>query len=210
MNKLLRYAFLAAFAVVGSFAFAQTGEVTFNFVPADNYKLFDLAGQSTGTSHDGDIIETKSATIDGVTITVTPSGAKTANRFWKSSIRLYGGSLTLKAEGKKIVNALYAINYSNWNKGNTFSPEGTVTDKQKGTYNFKNWEGEAEEVTLNVAANTQLRSIVVTYKDINAGIETLTVGANNDNAPMYNLSGQRVNKDYKGVVIRNGKKFVNS
>ena len=28
MNKLLRYAFLAAFAVVGSFAFAQTGEVT--------------------------------------------------------------------------------------------------------------------------------------------------------------------------------------
>ena len=28
------------------------------------------------------------------------------------------------------------------------------------------------------------------------------------NAPIYNLSGQRVGNDYKGVVIQNGKKFV--
>lgn len=31
----------------------------------------------------------------------------------------------------------------------------------------------------------------------------------NDNAPMYNLAGQRVGKEYKGVVIQNGKKFIN-
>ena len=30
-----------------------------------------------------------------------------------------------------------------------------------------------------------------------------------ENAPMYNLAGQRVGKNYKGVVIQNGKKFVN-
>lgn len=29
-----------------------------------------------------------------------------------------------------------------------------------------------------------------------------------DNTPIYNLSGQRVSKDYKGIVIINGKKFV--
>lgn len=29
------------------------------------------------------------------------------------------------------------------------------------------------------------------------------------NAPMYNLAGQRVDKSYKGVVIQNGKKFIN-
>lgn len=29
------------------------------------------------------------------------------------------------------------------------------------------------------------------------------------NAPVYNLAGQRVNNSYKGVVIQNGKKFVN-
>lgn len=31
----------------------------------------------------------------------------------------------------------------------------------------------------------------------------------NDNAPMYNLAGQRVGKEYKGVVMQNGKKFIN-
>jgi len=31
----------------------------------------------------------------------------------------------------------------------------------------------------------------------------------NVNAPIYNLAGQQVSKDYKGVVIQNGKKFVN-
>lgn len=32
--------------------------------------------------------------------------------------------------------------------------------------------------------------------------------AENVNAPMYNLAGQQVGKDYKGVVIQNGKKIV--
>ena len=30
-----------------------------------------------------------------------------------------------------------------------------------------------------------------------------------ENAPLYNLSGQRVGKDYHGVVIKNGKKILN-
>lgn len=30
-----------------------------------------------------------------------------------------------------------------------------------------------------------------------------------ENAPIYNVYGQRVNKDYKGVLIQNGKKFLN-
>ena len=39
------------------------------------------------------------------------------------------------------------------------------------------------------------------------GIKSLPVDINNDN--MYNLAGQRVDKNYKGVVIQNGKKFMN-
>lgn len=31
----------------------------------------------------------------------------------------------------------------------------------------------------------------------------------NPDAPMYNVLGQRVNKEYKGIVIQNGKKFIN-
>ena len=44
------------------------------------------------------------------------------------------------------------------------------------------------------------------------GIEGVTVGdsnsSNSENAPMYNLSGQRVGKNYKGIVIKNGKKMI--
>ena len=43
------------------------------------------------------------------------------------------------------------------------------------------------------------------------GIANVDVNANDnfDNAPMYNLAGQRVTKSYKGVVIVNGKKYIN-
>jgi hypothetical protein len=40
-------------------------------------------------------------------------------------------------------------------------------------------------------------------------IETVKNNAWNADAPMYNLSGQQVDKSYKGLVIQNGRKFVN-
>lgn len=43
-----------------------------------------------------------------------------------------------------------------------------------------------------------------------SGVETIkTEKVWNANAPMYNLSGQKVDKSYKGIVIQNGRKFVN-
>ncbi|MBR0489487.1 MAG: hypothetical protein IJJ68_04700 [Prevotella sp.] len=40
------------------------------------------------------------------------------------------------------------------------------------------------------------------------GISTLKDVQKDNNAPMYNLAGQRVNNSYRGIVIQNGKKFV--
>lgn len=40
------------------------------------------------------------------------------------------------------------------------------------------------------------------------GIESVKA-VENENAPMYNLAGQQVDKNFKGVVIQNGKKFIN-
>ena len=31
----------------------------------------------------------------------------------------------------------------------------------------------------------------------------------NSNAAIYNLAGQKVNNDFKGIVVKDGKKFVN-
>lgn len=43
-----------------------------------------------------------------------------------------------------------------------------------------------------------------------SGVETIkTNKVWNADAPMYNLSGQKVDKSYKGIVIQNGRKFVN-
>lgn len=41
------------------------------------------------------------------------------------------------------------------------------------------------------------------------GINGITTDTANENAPIYNLAGQRVNKNAKGILIQNGKKFVN-
>lgn len=39
-------------------------------------------------------------------------------------------------------------------------------------------------------------------------IESIIAPAADDDAPIYNILGQRVNNDYKGLVIKNGKKYI--
>ncbi|MCH5230829.1 MAG: hypothetical protein J1F43_03445 [Muribaculaceae bacterium] len=41
-----------------------------------------------------------------------------------------------------------------------------------------------------------------------AGIEGIIMDADNANAPVYNMFGVKVDDSYKGVVIKNGKKFI--
>jgi hypothetical protein len=76
---------------------------------------------------------------------------------------------------------------------------------------FKVLEGGVEEGDYNVCG------ILSTYKNENqlyplsvtsaSGINTIAADATT-NAPAYNLSGQRVGNDYKGMVIQNGRKFI--
>ena len=47
------------------------------------------------------------------------------------------------------------------------------------------------------------------FDETTTGINEIEAEAAQDNAAIYNLAGQRVSKDYKGVVIKNGKKFLN-
>lgn len=41
------------------------------------------------------------------------------------------------------------------------------------------------------------------------GIHEIPTASPQNDSPVYNISGQRVGKDYKGIVIRNGKKTIN-
>ena len=40
------------------------------------------------------------------------------------------------------------------------------------------------------------------------GIDSATIDADTNNAPAYNLQGARVNIDYRGIVVKNGKKIL--
>ena len=60
------------------------------------------------------------------------------------------------------------------------------------------------EVTPEVAQNGKILTVNGTSTNIN------TIKANTDvNALVYNLAGQQVEKSYKGLVIKNGKKVIN-
>ncbi len=74
-----------------------------------------------------------------------------------------------------------------------FYVDGALQDDVFRTYNlYEYWGG-----------------ILVTADEDASGIETVQDNSANDKSSMrYNLSGQRVGKDYRGLVIMNGKKFV--
>lgn len=50
--------------------------------------------------------------------------------------------------------------------------------------------------------------LVVDAMDAASGIEGINADNNHKKGVMYNLSGQKVNSTYKGIVIMNGKKFI--
>lgn len=52
-------------------------------------------------------------------------------------------------------------------------------------------------------------SAVTFSKGGETGISNAVAEKANVNAPIYNLAGQRVNANFKGIAIQNGKKFVN-
>ena len=208
MNKILRFAFVAAFAAVSSLSFAQT-QTTFELSSAESYKQFGLAGQSSQTSKDGDFTEDKSVTSGDVKLTVSTSGGKTANRMWKGVLRMYGGTLTVESANDNIVKVVYAVFFDNWDASNNVNnQELEMTSEKEGTkvFKFYNWTGVSKKVVLNVK-KAFLRSVTITSVTA-AGIKNVQTIEVNENAPIYNLAGQRVGKDYKGVVIQNGKKFI--
>lgn len=51
-------------------------------------------------------------------------------------------------------------------------------------------------------------SSIYSLNGVASGVDNITVDENVD-APAYNVAGQRVNDAYKGIVVKNGKKYLN-
>lgn len=62
-------------------------------------------------------------------------------------------------------------------------------------------------VTAKLGDNT-IKELAPISAPVPTGINSITTDAADANAPVYNLAGQKVGKEYKGVVIKAGKKFI--
>lgn len=154
MNKTLRFSLVSLLVLFFGTAMAQT---TFNF--NENYQsLFPtLPGVSSSDSNDGDFNEPTTCTLDEISITVSPlSSGSNPNRIWSSSprLRMYSGTLTIAANGKKITGIDF--NCGKWNAGNT-ADCGEITTEG----NSAKWTGSANQIVITIAGNTQMNSITV-------------------------------------------------
>lgn len=85
-----------------------------------------------------------------------------------------------------------------------------IYDKFKTKTNIT--DGEGFDVTGILVTAKLSDNIIKELAPISApvptGINSITTEAADANAPAYNLAGQKVGKEYKGVVIKAGKKFI--
>lgn len=85
-----------------------------------------------------------------------------------------------------------------------------IYDKFKTKTNIT--DGEGFDVTGILVTAKLSGNIIKEFAPISApvptGINNITTEATDANAPAYDLAGQKVGKEYKGVVIKAGKKFI--
>lgn len=99
--------------------------------------------------------------------------------------------------------------------------DGTVTAADNKIYAFGTLNGKsgfklvnngikipAKKGYLELTGTTAAKPTFFAFDGIGTGISHIEADAALENAAMYNLAGQRVDKSYKGVVIVNGKKML--
>lgn len=163
------------------------------------------------------------STDEGLAITV-PSEAEPWNPMtyiaYKFSLEKghnYIVRLTMKAPH----DGTYHVGLGDFNGGAWYSCEVPVTasnDFQAIEVKCPDFPGDVREGMLllgcgKVVGTTVVKKVqIYDVKDSNSketGIEDVkTVNRKKDDGAIYNLAGQKVNASYKGIVIRNGKRYV--
>ena len=68
-------------------------------------------------------------------------------------------------------------------------------------------EGQTYENLISGASNFYMKEEATTSPY--TGIENVIINTGKTSSAIYNLAGQKVNKNYKGILVKDGKKFVN-
>ncbi len=174
MLKSLRYSLLAALALIAGVQL-QAKTVTFDFIN-NGLTMFDsITVVSSSSSTGGDFTSEKSYTLDGVTITVSPSGGTNANRFWSwdngSQLRIYGGTIKFSSASDKMTEIKFTQP--------TKSAKWTAPSASVGTVSTDDWTyaDGATEVTFTFSAQCRMNSVAVTLSDGETPTPTPTVDA---------------------------------
>ena len=162
--------------------------------------------------------------------TVEETGIYTVTIDYNASIPALTHTATKTGEAGPITHTYSVIGTINGNwdtdtdmtKGDDGIYTATFTDVAAGSYKFKvrvdhDWSVAYPSSDYVLEFNADASSVTITFneetKEINVTVTPAT-GISNitaedaTSAPMYNLSGQRVDASYKGVVIKNGRKMI--
>lgn len=73
---------------------------------------------------------------------------------------------------------------------------------------FPNWNAENNNTAQDASNGTNAKIHVAVMAASTTGISNISAEQTAEQAEVYNLSGQRVDASYKGIVVRNGKKYL--
>lgn len=233
MIKTLRYAFVAALMMVagGTMSAQDAGTTT----KKTTITFKDIYGKMEAENANKTVVylEKHPINVEGISISFTKGKASEAPNYTieKGFIKLAGGTEAAPNEGNTITYKsddyitqinLIASNSDPW--AGLSVNIGTFTLSGKNGKNVvwvnKDTDGKyinTKEVIFTVCRaastaagkkdNVRYTQTVVNTNSVATGIHNITI----DNAKKgvrYNLAGQRVSKDFKGVVIENGKKMI--
>ncbi|MDY5946026.1 MAG: carbohydrate binding domain-containing protein, partial [Prevotella sp.] len=212
------------------YEFTLEASTTINLVVMNPKSNKDKGYTATDAIIDDFSLTTKDGGIDGtvappVDITNTPETAYTVAEAFE--LIEAGQGLNAKVYVKGKISAITEVETTQYfNATYNISDNGTTEGQQLIVYHGKYLGGanftEEEQINLDdevivygqlvnfkgkyeINSNNQIYSI----NGVTAGVQNITVEQNNVNAPAFNLAGQRVNAAYKGIVVKNGKKFLN-
>lgn len=149
--------------------------------------LYDLGVEVEFKSLIAQTVQTEGIDLDQMTpgLACCPTGfsctVATADNGWKSV-----GTMDNLTAGQEVNGEWIHYNYQRT------KPEDGIARKSKITF-----KGASETIAFDLTINATDPS----------GIDEVIMGMD-DNAPAYNIAGQKVNAGAKGVVIKAGKKFI--
>ena len=77
---------------------------------------------------------------------------------------------------------------------------------------FKKYTGAtlvANKAYIELGTGTAAAALSIEWDGGTTGIGGIEESVVDDNIPVYNLNGQRVGMNTKGIIIKNGKKIIN-